>query len=592
MNAVAGDGPQGLIRRVGVRRVRLASGLVLFSYLLTHYANHSLGNISLAAMDAGLWYHVWWWQSLPGTLLLYSALAVHASLGLWALYERRHFRWKVIEAIQLVFGLSIPFLLAAHVVGERIAMELYGIERGYAQALHLFWVASPTRGVLQVTALIAAWVHGCIGVYFWLRLKPFFKGASPFLLTAAVLLPTLALLGFYQTGRTVFQLSTLPEWGENNLSLGQTGTPEQNAGLSQIRYLVLLAWAGAIGLVFAARGFRAILERRRGLIRLTYPDGRTVRVPRGLSVLESSWRFNIPHASVCGGRGRCSTCRIRIIGDRGALPPPTPGETAVLERAGFGADLGVRLACQLRPQADLAFVPLLPPNADTSHAFTRTRVRAGEERYVVSMFVDMRGSTRLAEERMPFDIVFIINRFLAAVSHAVIEAGGQPNQFLGDGLLALFGLTASPATACRQAIHAAALIAANVDHVNDLFAEDLSEPVQFGIGIHGGEVIVGDVGYRDNVVFTALGDAVNVTARLQEMTKALACEVVLSDEVCKTAGLAPDALPSTEVAIRGRVEPMTVRTAGKAAMLSKWVETGANPAPASVPAGGSSDSIH
>jgi adenylate cyclase len=208
------------------------------------------------------------------------------------------------------------------------------------------------------------------------------------------------------------------------------------------------------------------------------------------------------------------------------------------------------------------------------------------------MFVDMRGSTRLAEERMPFDIVFIINRFLAAVSHAVIEAGGQPNQFLGDGLLALFGLTASPATACRQAIHAAALIAANVDHVNDLFAEDLSEPVQFGIGIHGGEVIVGDVGYRDNVVFTALGDAVNVTARLQEMTKALACEVVLSDEVCKTAGLAPDALPSTEVAIRGRVEPMTVRTAGKAAMLSKWVERGANPAPASVPAGGTSDSIH
>ena len=80
----------------------------------------------------------------------------------------------------------------------------------------------------------------------------------------------------------------------------------------------------------------------------------------------------------------------------------------------------------------------------------------------------------------------------------------------------------------------------------------------------------------------------NVTARLQEMTKVLGCEVVLSDEVCKTAGLAPDALPSTEVAIRGRVEPMIVRTAGKAVMLSKWVETGANPTPASAPTGGSS----
>ena len=588
MRARARHGSEGLIRMLGVRRVRLASGLVLFSYLLTHYTNHALGNISLAAMDAALWYHVGWWQSLPGTLLLYSALTVHASLGLWALYERRHFRWKVMEAVQLVFGLSIPFLLAAHVVGERVALDLYGIEKGYAQALHLFWVTTPTRGVLQVTALMVAWIHSCIGVYFWLRLKPFFRGASPFLLTAAVLLPTLALLGFYQAGRAVLQLSTLPEWGENNLSLGQLGTPEQNAGLLGIRDLFLYAWAGAIGLVFVARGFRAMLERHRGLIRLTYPDGRTVRVPRGLSVLESSWRFNIPHASVCGGRGRCSTCRIRIIGDRSALPPPSPGETAVLSRAGFRADLAVRLACQLRPQSDLAFVPLLPPNADTSHAFAQTRVRAGEERYVVSMFVDMRGSTRLAEKRMPFDIVFIINRFLAAVSHAVIEAGGQPNQFLGDGLLALFGLTASPATACRQAIHAAALIAANVERLNDQFADDLSEPIQFGIGIHGGEVIVGDVGYRDNLVFTALGDAVNVTARLQEMTKALGCEVVLSDELCKTAGLAPDALPSTEVAIRGRVEPMIVRTAGKAAMLVKWIVTGANPAPAPVPAGVSS----
>jgi adenylate cyclase len=585
MNAKVSHGPRGLLRQVGVRRVRLASGLVLFSYLLTHYANHALGNISPAAMDAGLRYHVWLWQSLLGTALLYSALAVHASLGLWALYERRHFRWKVMEAVQLVFGLCIPFLLAAHVVGERVALDLYGIERGYAQALHLFWVASPTRGLLQVTALIVAWVHGCIGVYFWLRLKPFFKRAAPFLLTLAVLLPTLALLGFYQSGRTVLQLSTLPEWVDDNLSLGQAGTPEQNADLRRIRDLFLYAWAGAIGLVFVARGFRAMLERRRGLIRLTYPDGRTVRVPRGLSVLESSWRFNIPHASVCGGRGRCSTCRIRIIGDRSALPPPSPEETAVLARAGFGADSSVRLACQLRPQADLAFVPLLPPNADTSHAFAKTRVRAGEERYVVSMFVDMRGSTRLAEERMPYDIVFIVNRFLAAVSHAVIEAGGQPNQFLGDGLLALFGLTASPATACRQAIQAAASIAANVDHVNELFAHDLSEPIQFGIGIHGGEVIVGDVGYRDNLVFTALGDAVNVTARLQEMTKVLGCEVVLSDEVCKTAGLAPDALPSTEVTLRGRVEPIVVRTAGKAAMLAEWVETGANRAPAPVSAG-------
>ena len=104
MIAKAAHSPGRLIRKVGVRRIRLASGLILFTYLLTHYTNHALGNVSLSAMSAGLQYHVWLWHSWIGTLLLYSALAVHASLGLWALYERRHFRFKVSEAIQLIFG--------------------------------------------------------------------------------------------------------------------------------------------------------------------------------------------------------------------------------------------------------------------------------------------------------------------------------------------------------------------------------------------------------------------------------------------------------------------------------------------------------
>jgi adenylate cyclase len=96
---------------------------------------------------------------------------------------------------------------------------------------------------------------------------------------------------------------------------------------------------------------------------------------------------------------------------------------------------------------------------------------------------------------------------------------------------------------------------------------DLIEPIRFGIGIHGGEVIVGDIGYRDHMVFTALGDAVNVAARLQDMTKALACEVVISDEVRTTAGVSADALPEQEVAIRGRNEPMMVRTVTDARTL-------------------------
>jgi adenylate cyclase len=154
----------------------------------------------------------------------------------------------------------------------------------------------------------------------------------------------------------------------------------------------------------------------------------------------------------------------------------------------------------------------------------------------------------------------------------VIENGGQPNQFVGDGMLALFGLTANPHTACRQALKAAAGIATHVDELNQLLSHDLRQPIRFGIGIHGGEVIIGDVGYRDHIVFTALGDAVNVAARLQDMTKTLGCEAVVSDEVRLTAGLAEDVLPQQEVAIRGRDEPMVVRVIADTRQLSGVVD--------------------
>src|SRR5207244_5142606 len=151
------------------------------------------------------------------------------------------------------------------------------------------------------------------------------------------------------------------------------------------------------------------------------------------------------------GRARCSTCRVRIVSDRSALPQPSGREAFVLARVGAAANPAIRLACQLRPQADIAVIPVLPANVGADFVRNRKRVHIGEERYIVSMFIDMRGSTRLAEARLPFDTVFLINRFLEAASQAVVDGGGQPNQFVADGLLALFGLHADPASACRQA---------------------------------------------------------------------------------------------------------------------------------------------
>jgi adenylate cyclase len=560
---------KGYLRGIGVRQVRLACGLVLFAYLVSHFLNHALGNISMDALAAGVYYHVLFWQFLPVAVVFYGSALLHTGLGIWALYQRREFRWKAIEPLQLVLGLSIPALVITHVVGVRLGQTLFGHEKLYPQVFFAYWIVWPLKMWLMYAVLVIAWTHGCIGLYFWLRMKPFFKRAAPFLLAAAVLVPTLAMLGLYQGGRSVVD-SDSTEWRAENLSPDRVGTLAEQAVLNRFEDYFLIGYLGLVGLVLLARGVRAATERRGGMINLSYGNGRTVRVPKGLSVLEASLRYHVPHASVCGGRARCSTCRIRIIGDCSALPEPSQREAFVLNRVG-ASDPSIRLACQLRPETDLSFFQLFMPQTMSANAQASQPQRIGQERYLVSLFVDMRGSTRLAEKQLPFDTVFIVNRFLGAVSQAVIACGGQPNQFVGDGELALFGLNSSPQTACRQALRAVVMISANVDELNQFLSHDLREPIRFGIGIHGGEVIIGDIGYRDHMVFTALGDAVNVAARLQDMTKSLACEAIVSEEVCVNAGLEADALPQQQVTIRGRSEPMMVRTIASAKTLSALV---------------------
>jgi adenylate cyclase len=547
-----------------LRQIRLATGLVLYAYVTLHFANHALGNISVGAMESGLVLQKLIWQSLPGAVILYVSLLTHMSLGFWALYERRRFRWTRLEATQLVLGFSIPFLLTNHVIGTRVALSQFGLENGYAQLLANFWVFSPLLGALQAILLLIVWIHGCLGVHFWLRLKPFYPRVKELLLSIAVLLPTLALLGYYQGGQRTLLSVQDPAWLARNFSPEHDGTPAQNAVLINERTRTLAFLAAALAATLSARGFRQWRERRVGSIRLTYPD-RAIRVARGFNVLEASLINNIPHAHVCCGRGRCSTCRVRILGDLAGLPAPSAAEEAVLERVHAGP--GVRLACQLRPTRDIALAPMLSPFATTVDLRRTGAANSGVERYLVIMFVDMRGSSRLAERRLPFDTVFIINQFLNAVSHAVLDAGGEPNQVLGDGLLALFGMGDPPDAACRQAIAASGAIAARVENLNRALAHALVEPVRFGVGIHAGVTVAGAIGYERHAQFTVIGDPVNVAARLQDLTKALGCEVLMSEEVYERAGFGPDALPAHDIETRGREASVKARSVARAVDL-------------------------
>ena len=548
-------------RRVTIRSVRLASGLVLLAYVTGHLLNHALGVVSLDAMEGGLDWVAWFW-GLPGIgALLYGSLLAHAGLALWSIYARPRHSWTTLDVLQLVIGLALPFLLAGHVIAARLSYELFGEGRTYAQQLYLYFVASPTTGLRQATTLLLAWLHASIGIYFWLRLKPRFPELAPVVLCAVVLVPLLALLGLLQAGREVTTLAADEGWRAAN-QIGPGATTEEAARRSAVlagaetgvTYGFLLLVGGA----FAARGLRRVAQRRRGLVRITYADGRRVEVPPGTTVLEASRMARIPHASVCGGRGRCSTCRVRVFGERrAALLPPTPAEALVLSRIGAGPQ--VRLACQLRPTVDIQVATLIAPQAGAIEA-RRMASAAGEERFVVAMFVDMRGSTRFAETHLPFDTVFVINRFLDAVSRAVVIAGGAPNQFLGDGLMALFGLQSDSAQAAREALAATAGIGAEIAALNRMMAADIGESIRFGIGVHCGTAILGEIGGRASgrPVFTAIGDPVNVAARLQTATKRLGVEAVISDAVYEAAGYGTDGL-AEEIQLDGRDGAIAIR---------------------------------
>src|SRR6187455_1919651 len=113
------------VRGISLRQVRLVSGMVLFTYLVSHFLNHALGNISMEALAGGVYLHTAFWQFLPVAILFYTACLVHTGLGIWALYERRQFRWKAIEPLQLALGLSVPMMIIAHIIGIRLGQTLF-----------------------------------------------------------------------------------------------------------------------------------------------------------------------------------------------------------------------------------------------------------------------------------------------------------------------------------------------------------------------------------------------------------------------------------------------------------------------------------
>ncbi len=548
---------------VTVRQVRLGAAFVLLVYLILHFLNHALGLVSLDAMEAGRWWFLALWRNPLGTLALYGAITVHGVLALWLLYQRRSLRMPAWEAAQYGLGLLLPALLASHVVGTRIAWWHAGTDDRYARLLMIFWVSAPERGAWQAVALTVAWTHACLGIHYWLRFRPWYKHRAAWLLAAALLLPAAALAGFVAGGREVQALARTPGWTEALVQATQPPDRAEAAALVGIRSGFLDAYLGALAAVLVARGARAVWQRRRSL-RVTYPGPRVVAVPSGFTVLEASRATGIPHASVCGGRGRCSTCRVRVGRGLEHLLPPRETERRVLARVRAAPD--VRLACQLRPAHDLTVEPLLAPSIAPEGALDAD-MRQGHESEIAVLFADLRGFTRMAEHKLPYDVVFVLNRYFETVGTAITSAGGVTNQFTGDGVMALFGIDEGAAAGCRQAVAAARAMVEGLAALSAELAGELPAPLRIGIGVHAGPAVVGQMGWGQSFYLTAVGDTVHVAARLEQATKDYNAELVVSDAAARLAALDLSAFPGHELAVRNRAGRVGVRVIARVADL-------------------------
>jgi len=529
--------------------LRLGSGLTLLAFVICHLTAHSLLLVSLPVAETALTWLMWPWRSPVGTAILLSAFVIHYSNALWSIYVRRSLRLTRWEWSQLGLGLCIPALLMVHVTGTRIAESVLEVNSYYTSVLIVHWIKAPWLAFVQTAALLTVWIHACIGIHFWLRTKLWYAEWRWAFATYALLMPTVALAGYVSAGNHVIR-EAAKDPGFIETSLGDSNlTDETVVAIDRLATYGILTHLGLLMLPFAGRGVRGFLYRRRRPPRLSHPTGRTVPILPGATCLETLRENRIPHASVCGGRGRCTTCRIQVTRGLESLPEPGPIEAKALER--IDAPPGMRLACQLRPTADIAITPLLAADAHAEDGYVRGGLE-GSERVVTVVFVDLRGSTTLGEVKLPYDVLFILNQFFHEMTRALQATNGHYSQFTGDGLMALYGLHTDPALGPADALRGAREMLMRLEQLNQQLEAELPHPLRIGIGIHHSEAIVGSMGPPRSQIITAIGDTVNTTARLESLTKDFDCPVIISRRAAEAAGLDMSSFKLHEAPVKGR----------------------------------------
>lgn len=259
------------------------------------------------------------------------------------------------------------------------------------------------------------------------------------------------------------------------------------------------------------------------------PDNVDIDVAADETLLEAALRSGVPLAHACGGRAMCSTCRIWVLDGLEACPQRAPNEASLADRLGLTDE--VRLACQLRPEGDLRVRRLVLDETDlvmSSQLGRSAATRAGEARDVTIYFSDVADFTSLSEKLSPYDVMYLLNRYFVQAGEIIEQNGGYIDKFVGDGLMAIFGVDDEPEAPLRS-VNAALQSLAAVDRMKPFFASMYDIDFDIRIGLHYGEAVIGTLGSIGHERLTAIGDVVNVASRVEAANKEAGTRLLISD---------------------------------------------------------------
>jgi len=268
---------------------------------------------------------------------------------------------------------------------------------------------------------------------------------------------------------------------------------------------------------------------------LEFPKEGSTYTSNSQTVLDAAIAAGIPVFHVCGGKAKCSTCRVLVLEGLEQLTPPNKKELALHRHVYFPPN--VRLACQTRlTGGPVRLRRIIQDESDVGlyigHAEGTSDEQLGEEKEMVLFFLDIRNFTQFVETHLAFDVIHIVRKLFSLFNNIIQANGGHIVETTGDGLYAVFGCEGGKVVSVQAAVAAALGILREMEGLSDAYFEKyFSRSLQAGIGLHVGQVISGTIRIGTEEHMVVMGHPVNVASRLQSATRELNNSCVVSAQV-------------------------------------------------------------